>query len=309
MALDNAQFISELSITDPPGTDAVAEGDDHIRTTKRATQQSFPNVDAAVPQTAAQMGQMAIKNEVNTFTQQNVFQQIVTHNAAVVVNDSNITLNRFTSGDLPIQFQRGGFTRWSLAMFEDGVGFDNDFVIQRRDAAGALLGNPFRITALDGQIVCSSGIATAPTYSFTSRRTMGMFAGSATVLSFATEGLTRLQLSDGVTEVLGPTFAMVRLRAQDAAVTEQSWRIINNNGTLEFLTETDGGGGVQAAISITRVGGAVQTISMNGVRIDLQPTNLRMPNLPTGPTAISGEIYAKQSQLFAGTELVLGMTP
>ena len=74
MALDNAQFISELSITDPPGTDAVAEGDDHIRTVKRATQQSFPNVDAAVPQTAAQMGQMAIKNEVNTFTQSNIFQ-------------------------------------------------------------------------------------------------------------------------------------------------------------------------------------------------------------------------------------------
>jgi len=63
MPLDNAQFISELSITDPPGTDPLNQGDDQIRTVKRATQQSFPNVNAAVPQTAAQMAQMAIKNE------------------------------------------------------------------------------------------------------------------------------------------------------------------------------------------------------------------------------------------------------
>ncbi len=73
MPLDNAQFIAELSVTDPPGTDPLNQGDDHIRTTKLAVQQSFPNVGSAVPQTGAQMAQMAIKNEVNTFTLANHF--------------------------------------------------------------------------------------------------------------------------------------------------------------------------------------------------------------------------------------------
>ena len=73
MALDNAEFISELSVLDPPGTDPLNQGDDHIRTTKKAVQQSFPNVGSAVPQTGVQMAQMAIKNEANTFTQVNTF--------------------------------------------------------------------------------------------------------------------------------------------------------------------------------------------------------------------------------------------
>ena len=67
MALDNAQFISELSITDPPGTDPLSEGDDQIRTTKRATFQSFPNVDAQVDRTAAELNDVALKSVPNTF--------------------------------------------------------------------------------------------------------------------------------------------------------------------------------------------------------------------------------------------------
>ena len=47
MALDNAQYIDELSITDPTATDPVSEGDDQIRAVKRAVKQSFPSVDIA----------------------------------------------------------------------------------------------------------------------------------------------------------------------------------------------------------------------------------------------------------------------
>ena len=67
MPLDNAQFISELSITDPPGTDSLSEGDDQIRTTKRATFQSFPNVDAQVTLTAAELNDVALKSVANVF--------------------------------------------------------------------------------------------------------------------------------------------------------------------------------------------------------------------------------------------------
>jgi hypothetical protein len=48
MALDNADYIDELSITDPGATDLVSQGDDQIRTVKRAVKQSFPSVDIAV---------------------------------------------------------------------------------------------------------------------------------------------------------------------------------------------------------------------------------------------------------------------
>jgi hypothetical protein len=48
MALDNAQYIDELSVTDPTASDPVSEGDDQIRTVKLAVKQSFPAVDIRV---------------------------------------------------------------------------------------------------------------------------------------------------------------------------------------------------------------------------------------------------------------------
>ena len=82
MPLDNAQFISELSITDPPGTDPLSEGDDQIRTVKRATQQSFPNVDAAVTLTAAEFNDAALKSADETITGAWTFSATLTAAAA-----------------------------------------------------------------------------------------------------------------------------------------------------------------------------------------------------------------------------------
>ncbi len=48
MPLEDAQFISELNPVWPLGTDGVNTSDDHHRNTKRAVQQSFPNIDKAV---------------------------------------------------------------------------------------------------------------------------------------------------------------------------------------------------------------------------------------------------------------------
>jgi len=47
MSLENAEYISQLSKEDPPGTDLVSQGDDHIRLIKRVLQKSFEaNIDA-----------------------------------------------------------------------------------------------------------------------------------------------------------------------------------------------------------------------------------------------------------------------
>ena len=142
MALDNAQFISELSITDPPGTDAVAEGDDHIRTTKRATQQSFPNVDAAVPQTAAQMGQMAIKNEVNTFTQTNLF-------TARQDFGTNIRIDALVGATRGIQWHDQAADERRFDLVYNQI---NATLNVRRYAAGIQLGNPLSIDEGDGLV-------------------------------------------------------------------------------------------------------------------------------------------------------------
>ena len=42
MALESANFISELQKSDPKGTDLVSEGDDHLRLIKKTLQNSFP---------------------------------------------------------------------------------------------------------------------------------------------------------------------------------------------------------------------------------------------------------------------------
>ena len=48
MALESASYISGLVIANPPGTDAISQGDDHIRLIKTVLKASLPNADAAI---------------------------------------------------------------------------------------------------------------------------------------------------------------------------------------------------------------------------------------------------------------------
>ena len=141
MALDNAQFISELSIVDPPGTDPLSQGDDQIRTIKRATQQSFPNIDAAVTLTAVQMNLAAIKNEANVFT---AIQTFTTPTAAINVDVPLIT-------DIAaIQFSEATINRWTIGKL--GSGSNSDFFFTRRDVLGDFVDIPYKVGAADGVV-------------------------------------------------------------------------------------------------------------------------------------------------------------
>lgn len=51
MALENADFITDLVQSNPTPTDFINEGDDHLRLTKKVLQQSFPNIDGPVNST------------------------------------------------------------------------------------------------------------------------------------------------------------------------------------------------------------------------------------------------------------------
>ena len=188
MPLDNAQFISELSITDPEGTDPLNQGDDQIRTTKRATQQSFPNIDAPVPQTAAQMGQMAIKNEVNTFTQRQIFQaQIESANGVALAPGYSFTTSLDTGMYLvqaaDIGWATGGVRRMRLRNSE------------------LELTVPIR-----GQF----GSEGAPAYSFDTEENMGMFREGASQLAFSVAGANRMRISNAqITDFLFHVFSSI----------------------------------------------------------------------------------------------------
>lgn len=59
MPLENAEYISELNPAWPEGTDDLNTSDDHHRNTKRAVFQSFPNIDAPVEASAADLNRLA----------------------------------------------------------------------------------------------------------------------------------------------------------------------------------------------------------------------------------------------------------
>ena len=48
MALESAAFISGLVSANPPGTDVISQGDDHLRLIKTVLKASLPNADAAI---------------------------------------------------------------------------------------------------------------------------------------------------------------------------------------------------------------------------------------------------------------------
>ena len=188
MPLDNAQFISELSITDPPGTDPLNQGDDQIRTVKRATQQSFPNIDAPVTLTAAQLEQAAIKNEANTFTQVNTFQTtlIVQGHIRGAFGVAATPGHSFEN-----QINSGMYASTNL------LGFATEGVERLRlTASQARFGTT--------QLFAQSGAVGTPSYSFLNNPDMGMYRDGSNVLGFATAGVQRMNLTGTAMQVKQP---------------------------------------------------------------------------------------------------------
>lgn len=55
MPLESATYISDLNVSNPISTDSVSQADDHIRLIKAAIKATFPNINAPVTATAAQI--------------------------------------------------------------------------------------------------------------------------------------------------------------------------------------------------------------------------------------------------------------
>ena len=302
MALDNAQFMSELSITDPPGTDPLSEGDDQIRTSKRTQQQSFPNVDKAVTTTADELNDVALQSGVNDFTVLNTF-----HN-------DNLTVRPDIADDNAVlrTLDEGGFLRWEVGRANTTT--SGDWRVRRFDAAGVFQDAPVQISQ-------SSGEAT-----FTSDLVMELGAATFRSLFYKDAGLSRwsagLNGSDFGYEIsrydIGGNFTNTPFTISDGG----NFSFETNN---LFIKRPATGGSTQVNwqnATVTRYSIVFDSVSgfftfnahdgagaIIKTPIHFNTSGDIFMDLPTGPTGQSGQIYAKQSQTFIGTELVLGQTP
>ena len=64
MALESATYINGLVATNPTGTDARAQGDDHIRLLKSAVKATFPNVTGAITATHTELNTITDKADL-----------------------------------------------------------------------------------------------------------------------------------------------------------------------------------------------------------------------------------------------------
>ena len=214
MALDNAQFMSELSITDPPGTDPLSEGDDQIRTSKRTQLQSFPNVDKAVTKTADQLNDVAQISEVNVFSAQNAFLE-------------------------PIQGADGlaGFPGYTFSTAPD-MGMFKFGTDQLGFSVGAVEKIIFTTNTIIPKVSVvqirpeAPGTVALPMYSFNNDTGMGMYRGGAGLLDFAVTGVHLFTISAAA------TVSKASYLGRDASITNPSYAFENELGTGFFRSAT-----------------------------------------------------------------------
>jgi hypothetical protein len=64
MAIESAQYITQLVSTNPLSTDSVSQADDHLRMLKVVLQNTFPNLDSQVTATPTQLNNPIPKGAV-----------------------------------------------------------------------------------------------------------------------------------------------------------------------------------------------------------------------------------------------------
>ena len=269
MALDNAQFMSELSITDPPGTDPLSEGDDQIRTSKRTQLQSFPGVDKAVTTTADQLNDVALQSEANTFVATQIF------TGSVEVQDLNFRFRSTfqTQSTGPIFIDESGINqRWSI--FRENTNTSGDFLFQRFSVAGALQNTVLRMTEATGVMLASSGTIADPQYSFVSSPAMGMYRAGADALGFSAAGFEVMVLESAAIK------ARSSILARDASIGSPSYAFENEPGTGFFRS----------------AGGTMTFVSTGTSKLVIKPNTINMLNLPLGSAGLSsGDLFRSES--------------
>ena len=327
MALDNAQFMSELSITDPPGTDPLSEGDDQIRTSKRTQLQSFPNVDKAVTTTADELNDVAIKSVFNNFTATNTFNAITTFGAQIhsssgtellpgyaftTVNDMGMRafsvtqISWSTQGVERLRLGSAGLDPFVNIRAPDGVEAipayqffqQSDSGMFRLNSAqiGFSVGGNIQLIVGSAGLVstpvikATSGTAASPSYQFTSSLDAGMYRVSSAGIGFAHGGVRRFFYTSTLVEFEIPTQHINENTVTRTADTQPrtGWRFTSNANLPQWAIYL--GTSPDNTLAFQRyVGGAFQDIPLS-----IRQANglIRMSTLPSSSAGlIAGELW------------------
>lgn len=87
MAIESADFISQLDITFPVGGDQRTTADDHLRLTKKALKQSFPNVSSEVSASAGELNALV---GVTSGIQAQLNELSSSYHSAIAVTSANL---------------------------------------------------------------------------------------------------------------------------------------------------------------------------------------------------------------------------
>ena len=279
MALDNAQFMSELSITDPPGTDPLSEGDDQIRTAKRTQFQSFEFVDKAVTKTADEFNDMAQRSGGNVFTGTQQF------NTAMIGSDGLVTAPHYAFTLEPSM----GMFRNQAGVLGFGVGDEEVF----RMALSNVRTGPNTVIRTGG-----NGSAAAPAFGFQLQTNMGMWREGTSDLRLGTGGAPRLTLTTGSAEFANGLVSVAK--AGTTSVAGFHLRDSSNVPRWQFQILTDANGN---DMSIRRLNSA--GVSQGDMLRFRQSDGLLVMDLATVPTSdpgVTGAIYRS-----AGDFLILSV--
>lgn len=100
MSLESGNYISDLVVTNPTGTDPKSQGDDHIRLLKSTIKTTFPNISGAVTPTHTELNYVdgvtsAIQTQLDAIT-------TLADGKIYIGNGSNVATERTLSGDVTV---------------------------------------------------------------------------------------------------------------------------------------------------------------------------------------------------------------
>lgn len=206
MALETATYISQLVATNPPGTDPLAQSDDHLRLIKGVLQAQFPNLGAAaVTGTAAQINAAISSGGLSTVSSSVTSLSITIASKSLTVETGkgfaagqavqltydltnymtgNITSYNSTTGALVVSVTAvvgsGTYAAWAVFVITQAPPFSDDSALIKNAA------DTTKVARFD-----ASGITTATTRTYTLpdlSGAMGLSGGDNCITLYAGNG-------------------------------------------------------------------------------------------------------------------------
>lgn len=263
MGLEAVTYISDFVITNPVGaTDPKSQGDDHIRNLKKGVKQSFPAISGAVTATHGELNELAgaaagagMVHDIAVLTDANadriLFWDDSAGNVAQLAADgTNVTISGTTLG-------LGAALSLTAATFSGTVG------------ANLFSGSGASLTAL-------------PAASLTGSIADARLSANIPLLNAAnafSETPQKIQKSGG---------ASLWLTDLGAGSNEKAYGFVSTAGVWALQTITDAGSPTANAISVTRSGTTVGTVTLNGTALTLNAATLTTPNASASEVGYKG---------------------